>query len=149
MSFELPQTSGDVLSAVRAEYTAAQQKGGDSFRDAEYRLAWALVHSPHREDVEVGEDIAKQLISVETDRNRDAEYYLAVAYYKLGKYVGARRQIAQILEKWPDFRQAERLKALADEKVMREGLIGVGIAGAAVVGIGAVAAGVLSMMAKR
>ena len=48
-------------------------------------------------------------------------------------------------QEWPEFRQAEQLKVLVEDKLVKEGLIGVGVA----VGIGAVAAGVMAMMSRR
>ena len=37
-------------------------------------------------------------------------------------------------QKYPDFRQAEVLKGLVDDAIVRDGVIGVGIAGAVAVG---------------
>lgn len=46
---------------------------------------------------------------------------------------------AAFLQEWKDFRQAMHLKELTEEKLIREGIIGVAIAGATVVGAGAIA----------
>jgi hypothetical protein len=43
--------------------------------------------------------------------------------------------LAYILQTYPEFRQAESLKSLCDEKLLRDGLVAGGI-GAAVVGVG-------------
>ncbi len=60
---------------------------------------------------------------------------LAVGCYRQGKYVEARRSLKEVLLVSPDFRQAETLQAAVDDKILREGLLGVGV-GAAVLGVG-------------
>jgi fission 1 protein len=49
--------------------------------------------------------------------------------------VEARRRLRELLERHPDMHQAQSLKASVDEQVVKDGLVGVGIA-AGVVGVG-------------
>lgn len=72
------------------------------------------------------------------ERRRECLYYLALGNYKLGNYAEARRYNELLLELEPANLQADSLKGLIDEKVAKEGLVGVAIVG----GI-AVVAGVL------
>ena len=71
-------------------------------------------------------------------------YYLALGNYKLGNYQEARRYNEALLENEPGNMQAASLKALIDDRVQKEGLVGVAIVG----GI-AVAAGVVGSLLFR
>eukprot|EP00803_Ostreobium_quekettii_P006770 evm.model.scf_950.5 EVM.evm.TU.scf_950.5 scf_950:43984-45804(-) len=95
MSYELPR-SDEMLPGIQAEYRAARDKGGSALRDSKFRLAWGLVHSSRKGDVETGLALCRELLR-ESEGRRDAEYYIAVAYFKLGQYVAARRQLSTVL----------------------------------------------------
>jgi mitochondrial fission 1 protein len=60
--------------------------------------------------------------------------------YKLGNYAEAKRYNESLLELEPGNLQAQSLRQLVEEKVAREGLVGVaivgGLAAAAAVGVG-------------
>ena len=71
-------------------------------------------------------------------------YYLALGNWKLGNYQEARRYNDILLDREPGNMQAASLKALIDDKVQKEGLVGVAIVG----GI-AVAAGVVGSLLFR
>jgi fission 1 protein len=71
-------------------------------------------------------------------------YYLALGNYKLGNYAEARRYNEFLLELEPANLQAGSLKELIDEKVAKEGLVGVAIVGGL-----AVAAGIVGSMLVR
>jgi fission 1 protein len=64
--------------------------------------------------------------------------------YKLGNFAEARRYNDTLLDKEPGNMQATSLKALIDDKVQKEGLVGVAIVG----GI-AVAAGIVGSLLFR
>lgn len=133
------------------------------------RFIWALVHSSETSNVKLGLDMAKVFLEEEltTDSRRNVKYCIAVALFKSRSYVAARRELNLIIEvggvlmmmgsgvepmrfnaecsmvvflqEFKDFRQAIHLKELTEEKLVREGVIGVAIAGATVVGAGAIA----------
>jgi fission 1 protein len=75
------------------------------------------------------------------ERRRECLYYLAVGNYKLGNYAEARRFNDSLLAIEPENLQAASLNALIEEKVQREGLVGVAI----VSGV-AIAAGVIGSL---
>ena len=109
-----------------------------------HRLAWALVHSQRTSDVRVGLDLAEQLVrSTELDAqdHRDLIYMTAVAQYRLGNVLDARRQLDELLKVAPSSRQFLQLKEACEQQIVKEGLVGIGI-GSAILGIAAVAIGV-------
>ena len=78
------------------------------------------------------------------ERRRECLYYLALGHYKLGNYAEAKRYNDILLDHEPNNMQAESLRGLIDERVAREGMMGMAIVG----GI-AVAAGVVGGMMFR
>ena len=74
------------------------------------------------------------------DRRRECLYYLALGNYKLGNYGEAKRYNDILLEQEGGNLQAQSLSQLIDDKVAKEGLMGVaivgGLAAAAAVGVG-------------
>ena len=74
------------------------------------------------------------------DRRRECLYYLALGNYNLGNYAEARRYNDNLLELEGGNLQAQSLRSLIDDKVAKEGLMGVaivgGLAAAAAVGVG-------------
>ena len=75
------------------------------------------------------------------ERRRECLYYLALGNYKLGNYGEARRYNDLLLDHEPGNMQAMSLRSLVDDKVAKEGLMGVAI----VSGV-AIAAGVVGSM---
>lgn len=78
------------------------------------------------------------------ERRRECLYYLALGNYKLGNYAEARRYNELLLDLEPANLQAGSLKELIDDKVAKEGLMGVAIVGGL-----AVAAGVVGSLLMR
>lgn len=72
------------------------------------------------------------------ERRRECLYYLALGNYKLGNYAEARRYNDLLMEKEPGNLQASSLGQLIDDKVSKEGLMGVAIIGGAAVVAGIV-----------
>jgi hypothetical protein len=71
------------------------------------------------------------------DEDRELRYLSAVALYNLGRYLDCRRACAALIERHghpggaaAGCRQAEALKAAADDQVVKEGLLGLGVLGA-------------------
>lgn len=75
------------------------------------------------------------------ERRRECLYYLALGNYKLGNYAEARRYNDLLIDHEPSNLQAASLRSLIDDKVAKEGMIGVAI----VSGL-AIAAGVVGGM---
>lgn len=75
---------------------------------------------------------------------RDRQYIAAVAHFNDGDYLAARDAANQALRIDAGCRQAEQLKVAAEDKIAKDGLIGIGA-----VGLGAaVLGGVLSALAS-
>ena len=66
------------------------------------RLVWALVHSKSQRKVKEGLDLAELRLGSNprppADEQRELVYYCAVAYYKRGRYIDARRQLEELLK---------------------------------------------------
>lgn len=82
------------------------------------------------------------------ERRRECLYYLALGNYKLGNYAEARRYNDLLMEKEPGNLQASSLRTLIDDKVSREGLMGVAIVGGLAVAAG-IAGSILMRGSKR
>lgn len=73
---------------------------------------------------------------------------MALGNYKLGNYAEARRYNDLLMEKEPGNLQASSLRTLIDDKVSREGLMGVAIVGGLAVAAG-IAGSLLMRTSKR
>lgn len=84
--------------------------------------------------------LLSEIFRASPDRRRECLYYLGLGNYKLGNYAEARRYNDSLLELEANNLQAQSLRQLIDDKVAREGLMGVaivgGLAAAAAVGVG-------------
>lgn len=78
------------------------------------------------------------------ERRRECLYYLALGNFKLGNYAEARRYNDLLLDHEPGNLQASSLRGLIDDKVAKEGMMGVAILGGV-----AIAAGVVGGMLFR
>lgn len=103
-----------------------------------------LIKSSSRADQQEGVRLLSEIFKTASERRRECLYYLALGNYKLGNYAEARRYNDALLENEPGNLQAASLKQLIDDKVQKEGLVGVAIVG----GI-AVAAGVVGSLLFR
>jgi len=72
------------------------------------------------------------------ERRRECLYYLALGNYKLGNYADARKYNELLLGLEPENLQAGSLKGLIDDKVAKEGMMGVAIVGGLAVAAGLV-----------
>ncbi|CAK0762230.1 hypothetical protein CVIRNUC_002936 [Coccomyxa viridis] len=140
---ELPVTDPDMIAGLQADWENENRKGSSESTQAAFRLVWGLVHSERNTDVGRGLEFAEELLrdkSIDAQDQRDLVYLTAVAMYRLGRVLDARRQLEELLKVNPQWRQAQTLKAAVDDQVVREGLLGLGVATA----IGGVAALILA-----
>jgi len=129
------------LSVLRAQY----EKEGDMVGvQTKFNYAWGLVKSNTRADQQLGVVLLSEIFRTSPERRRECLYYLALGNFKLGNYGEARRYNDKLLENEPGNMQAQDLRALIDDKVAKEGLMGV-----AIIGSVAVAAGVLGGVLLR
>lgn len=103
-----------------------------------------LVKSNNRNDQQLGVRLLSDIFRVSPERRRECLYYLALGNYKLGNYGEARRYNDLLIDKEPANLQATDLRQLIDDKVAKEGLLGVAI----ISGIG-IAAGVVGAFLLR
>jgi len=83
------------------------------------------------------------------ERRRECLYYLALGNYKLGNYAEARRYNDLLLDREPANLQASNLRQLIDDRVAKEGLVGVAILGGVGLAAGLVGAFVLKSARRR
>ncbi|PHH75349.1 hypothetical protein CDD80_2446 [Ophiocordyceps camponoti-rufipedis] len=129
------------LNVLRAQY---EKEGEMVGVQTKFNYAWGLVKSNARSDQQLGVRLLSDIFRLSPERRRECLYYLALGNYKLGNYSEARRYNDLLLEKEPANLQASDLRQLIDNRVAKEGLMGVAI----VSGI-SIAAGVLGAFVFR
>ncbi|RDA95250.1 hypothetical protein CP533_1880 [Ophiocordyceps camponoti-saundersi (nom. inval.)] len=129
------------LNVLRAQY---EKEGEMVGVQTKFNYAWGLVKSSTRTDQQLGVRLLSDIFRLSPERRRECLYYLALGNYKLGNYSEARRYNDLLLDKEPANLQASDLRQLIDNRVAREGLMGVAI----VSGV-SIAAGVLGAFVFR
>jgi len=129
------------LAVLRGQY----EKEGDMVGvQTKFNYAWGLVKSNVRTDQHLGVMLLSEIFRTSPERRRECLYYLALGNYKLGNYAQARKYNDLLLDNEPANLQAANLRTLIDDKVAKEGLMGVAI----ISGV-AVAAGVIGGVLLR
>lgn len=105
--------------------------------------------SNNRQDQQLGVRLLADIFRVAPERRRECLYYLALGNYKLGNYAEARRYNDLLLDKEPANLQAANLRQLVDDKVAKEGLMGVAILSGVGIAAGVVGAFVLRNARRR
>lgn len=90
-----------------------------------------------------------EIFRLSPERRRECLYYLALGNYKLGNYGEARRYNDLLLDKEPANLQAANLRQLIDDKVAKEGLMGVAILSGVGIAAGVVGAFILRNARRR
>jgi len=129
------------LAVLQAQY---EKEGEFVGIQTKFNYAWGLIKSATREEQQRGVQLLSDVFRTSPDRRRECLYYLAMGHYKLSNYSEARRYNDILLDYEPDNMQALSLKTLVDDKVQREGLVGVAIVGGL-----ALAAGVVGTLLMR
>ncbi|KIV89155.1 mitochondria fission 1 protein [Exophiala mesophila] len=129
------------LQVLRAQY---EKEGEYVGVQTKFNYAWGLIKSNQRSEQQLGVQLLSDIFKTTPERRRECLYYLALGNYKLGNYAEARRYNELLMEKEPGNLQASSLQQLIDDKVSREGLMGVAIVGGA-----AVVAGIVGGMIMR
>lgn len=107
-----------------------------------------LVKSSTRSEQQEGVRLLSEIFRNAPERRRECLYYLALGNFKLGNYAEARRYNDMLLDREPANLQADSLRGLIDEKVAKDGLMGVAIlSGVAIVA--GVVGGILLRGSKR
>ncbi|KAI7834145.1 mitochondria fission 1-like protein [Kickxella alabastrina] len=105
-----------------------------------FNYAWGLIKSAQKHDQTRGVALMHNIYEENEERKRECLYYLGIGYYKMGEYANARVYTERLLALEPGNKQAESLRQLVDEKVARDGLIGLAMSGGAVALLGIAAA---------
>lgn len=108
-----------------------------------------LVKSANRGEQQLGVRLLSEIFRVAPERRRECLYYLALGNYKLGNYGEARRYNDLLLDKEPANLQASNLRQLIDDKVAKEGLLGVAILSGVGLAAGIVGAFIMKNSRKR
>lgn len=123
------------LQVLRAQY----EKEGDYVGlQTKFNYAWGLIKSNNRQEQQEGVRLLSEIFRNSPERRRECLYYLALGNYKLGNYAEARRYNELLLDLEPANLQAGSLKSLIDDRVAKEGLVGVAIVGGIAVAAGIV-----------
>uniref|UniRef100_A0A7C8YJF7 Mitochondrial fission 1 protein n=1 Tax=Opuntia streptacantha TaxID=393608 RepID=A0A7C8YJF7_OPUST len=142
---QIPWCDRDIIAGCEREVAEASS---EEFRsECLMRLSWALVHSRQPEDVQRGIAMLEASLTGTTNplQLRERLYLLAVGYYRSGDYSKSRQLVDRCLEIAPDWRQARALKKTIEDKITRDGVIGLGIAATAV----GLAAGIIAALARK
>ncbi|KAK7743138.1 Mitochondrial fission 1 protein [Cytospora paraplurivora] len=112
------------LQVLRAQY---EKEGELVGVQTKFNFAWGLVKSNRRDDQQLGVILLSEIFRTSPERRRECLYYLALGNFKLGNYAEARRYNDLLVEREPQNLQATNLRSLIDDKVAKEGLVGVAI----------------------
>ncbi|MCJ1338329.1 mitochondrial membrane protein [Bachmanniomyces sp. S44760] len=112
------------LQVLRAQY---EKEGEYVGVQTKFNYAWGLIKSSTRASQQEGVRLLSEIFRNSPERRRECLYYLALGNYKLGNYAEARRYNDLLLDHEPGNLQAESLRGLVDDKVAKEGMMGVAI----------------------
>lgn len=110
-----------------------------------FNYAWGLIKSKNHRLHQQGVDILKELSKKDAEIKKDCLYYLSMGSLKLGDYSSARQYIEELLMIEPENSQGKAMKNVIEDKITKEGLIGLGVAG----GVLAVGIGIIGALVRR
>ncbi|KAI4348625.1 hypothetical protein L6164_009329 [Bauhinia variegata] len=146
---QIPWCDRDVILGCEKEVAEASKEDSEERKNESImRLSWALVHSRQPDDVQRGIAMLQSSLSNSSSplHQREKLYLLAVGYYRSNEYSRCRQLLDQCLEIAPDWRQALFLKQTVEDKIAKDGVIGIGITATAV---GLVVGGIAAALARR
>lgn len=112
---------------------------------SQFNYAWGLIKSNNHRQQRDGIAILVQLYKSYEYMRREVLYYLSLASFKIGEYSDAKRYVEALLVTEPENAQAKVLLLNIEDKITKDGLIGLGIAGGAL----AIGIGVLGAMLRK
>ncbi|XP_057506016.1 mitochondrial fission 1 protein A-like [Actinidia eriantha] len=145
----IPWCDRDTIAGCEREVAEAPNGASDEAKsESIMRLSWALVHSRQPEDVQRGIAMLEASLANSTSplQKREKLYLLAVGCYRSGEYPRSRQLAEQCLEIAPDWRQALTLKKAVEDRITKDGVIGIGIAATAV---GLIIGGIAAALARK
>ncbi|KAK9726027.1 hypothetical protein RND81_05G185300 [Saponaria officinalis] len=146
-SDHIPWCDTNIIASIEQEVAeaASDEEKGQSLM----RLSWALVHSKRSEDVQRGIAMLEASLAKTSSsplQRREKLYLLAVGYFRSDDFARSRQLVEQCLEIAPDWRQALTLKKNVEDKIARDGVIGIGITATA---LGLLVGGIATAVARR
>ncbi|KAJ8539819.1 hypothetical protein K7X08_014071 [Anisodus acutangulus] len=146
----IPWCNSDIVAGCEREVAEAEKGTSDELKsECIMRLSWALVHSRRPEDIQRGIAMLEASLGGSSSsplQMREKLYLLAVGYYRSGDFPRSRQLVDHCLEIAPDWRQALTLKKTIEEKITKDGVIGIGIAATAV---GVLVGGIAVALARK
>ncbi|XP_060174085.1 mitochondrial fission 1 protein A-like [Lycium barbarum] len=147
---QIPWCDSDIVADCEREVAEAEKGSSDELKsECIMRLSWALVHSRRPEDIQRGIAMLEASLGGSSSsplQMREKLYLLAVGYYRSGDFPRSRQLVDRCLEIAPDWRQALSLKKTIEEKITKDGVIGIGIAATAV---GVLVGGIAAALARK
>ncbi|XP_010508726.1 PREDICTED: mitochondrial fission 1 protein A-like [Camelina sativa] len=147
---KIPWCERDVIAGCEKEVKESTTNGDseDKKKESIMRLSWALVHSRQAEDIQRGIDMLEASLATSSPPLEDREklYLLAVGYFRTGDYSKSRHLVERCIQIQPDWRQALVLKKTIEDKIAKDGVIGIGITATAV---GLIAGGIAAALARK
>jgi len=134
------------LQVLRSQY---EKEGEHVGVQTKFNFAWGLIKSNTRPDQQEGVRLLSEIFRTSPERRRECLYYLALGNYKLGNYSEARRYNDLLLDKEPANLQASSLRGLIDDKVAKEGLMGVAILSGVAIAAGVVGGMIFKGVSRR
>lgn len=124
------------LKRFERQYYDEMNKGGAT-NQTRFNYAWCLIRSKYRADIHRGIMLLEDLCSTgDVDARRDYLFYLAIANTKIAEYGRANDLIKKFLTVEPNNRQAQELEKLIKDRMTKEGLKGLALAGGAALVVG-------------
>ncbi|KAI9314285.1 mitochondria fission 1 protein [Dichotomocladium elegans] len=130
------------LNVLRKQYL---KEGEYVTVQTKFNYAWSLIRSANHKEVEEGVFLLSEIYMSSPERRRECLYYLAIGHYKIGNLSDAKRFNNELLKHEPKNEQALDLGRRIDEKVSREGTIGLAIVG----GVVTLGAAIITAIMKR
>ncbi|KAJ8760117.1 hypothetical protein K2173_010973 [Erythroxylum novogranatense] len=146
---QIPWCDRDIICGCEREIAEAAKGDSDDLKNESImRLSWALVHSRHPEDVQRGIAMLEASLANSSPplQQREKVYLLAVGYYRSGDYARSRQLVERCLEIAADWRQALVLKKTIEDRIAKDGVIGIGITATAV---GLIAGGIAAAVSRK
>ncbi|KAG9248455.1 hypothetical protein BJ878DRAFT_487911 [Calycina marina] len=134
------------LQVLRAQY---EKEGEYVGVQTKFNFAWGLIKSNQRQEQQEGVRLLSNIFRTSPERRRECLYYLALGNHKLGNYAEARRYNDLLLEKEPRNLQAASLRGLIDDKVAKEGMMGVAILSGVAIATGVIGGMIFKGVGRR
>ncbi|XVE78969.1 hypothetical protein DITRI_Ditri14bG0021000 [Diplodiscus trichospermus] len=147
-SDQLPWCDSDIIAGCEKEVAELGTGSEELKNECIMRLSWALVHSRRPDDVQRGIAMLEASLASTPSplKKREKLYLLAVGYFRSGDYPRSRELVEQCLMIEPNWRQAQSLKKAIEDRITKDGVIGIGIA---VTAAGLIAGGIAALARKK